>query len=85
MIGMYDKLIELNGKVDDMFYVGDAAGRKNDHSYADINFAYNIGIKFYTEIEFFLGKKSKVKHYCPKQEDNTNKIKTKISVISIIY
>ena len=41
MIGMYDKLIELNGKVDDMFYVGDAAGRKNDHSYADINFAYS--------------------------------------------
>ena len=74
MIGMYDKFIELNGKVDKMFYVGDAAGRINDHSYADINFAYNAGIKFYTETEYFLGKKEKVKPLCPKQEFKVNQI-----------
>ncbi len=54
MIGMYEKFIKLNCEYEDMFYVGDAAGRKGDHSYADINFAYNAGLKFYTENEFFL-------------------------------
>ena len=35
------------------FYVGDAAGRKNDFSDSDLKFAENIGIKFYTPEEFF--------------------------------
>ena len=74
MIGMYDKFIELNGKVNKMFYVGDASGRDNDHSYSDINFAYNAGITFYTETEYFLGKKDNVKHYCPTYNGNTNNI-----------
>lgn len=35
------------------FYVGDAAGRKNDFSNSDLKFAENVGIKFYTPEEFF--------------------------------
>lgn len=36
------------------FYVGDAAGRPNDHSDSDKKFAENIGIQFFTPEEFFL-------------------------------
>ncbi|CAH9147608.1 unnamed protein product [Cuscuta epithymum] len=39
--------------MDKSFYVGDAAGRKNDHSSADIEFAKAIGLKFYVPEEFF--------------------------------
>jgi bifunctional polynucleotide phosphatase/kinase len=74
MIGLYDKFIELNGKTKEMFYVGDAAGRNNDHSHSDINFAYNAGIKFYTENEFFLGVEDNVKPHCPELPKKTNKI-----------
>lgn len=35
------------------FFVGDAAGRKKDHSASDKEFAANCGLKFYTEDEFF--------------------------------
>ncbi|KAH9779003.1 polynucleotide 3'-phosphatase ZDP [Citrus sinensis] len=35
------------------FYVGDAAGRKNDHSDADIQFAKAVGLKFYVPEEYF--------------------------------
>ncbi|XAR56464.1 3'(2'),5'-bisphosphate nucleotidase [Bertholletia excelsa] len=35
------------------FYVGDAAGRDDDHSDADIKFAEAIGLKFYLPEEFF--------------------------------
>ena len=40
------------------FYVGDAAGRVNDHSDADKMFAQNCGLIYYTESEYFLGQKS---------------------------
>ncbi|KAK9147352.1 hypothetical protein Scep_006109 [Stephania cephalantha] len=39
--------------MDQSFYVGDAAGRHNDHSDADIKFAQAIGLKFYVPEEFF--------------------------------
>ncbi|XP_026379968.1 polynucleotide 3'-phosphatase ZDP isoform X1 [Papaver somniferum] len=39
--------------MDQSFYVGDAAGRKNDHSDADIKFAEAIGLKFYLPEDFF--------------------------------
>ncbi|XP_076934548.1 polynucleotide 3'-phosphatase ZDP-like [Bidens hawaiensis] len=35
------------------FYVGDAAGRKDDHSDADKKFAEKIGLKFYLPEEYF--------------------------------
>jgi bifunctional polynucleotide phosphatase/kinase len=35
------------------FFVGDAAGRKKDHSDSDKKFAENCGVTFYTEDEFF--------------------------------
>ncbi|KAK7405330.1 hypothetical protein VNO78_06561 [Psophocarpus tetragonolobus] len=39
--------------MDQSFYVGDAAGRKSDHSDADIKFAEAIGLKFYVPEEYF--------------------------------
>ncbi|KAF8024215.1 hypothetical protein BT93_F1421 [Corymbia citriodora subsp. variegata] len=39
--------------MDKSFYVGDAAGRINDHSDADIKFAQAIGLKFYLPEEYF--------------------------------
>ncbi len=41
--------------LEDVFYVGDAAGRLEDHSDCDIVFAKNLGIKFYIP-EVFVGK-----------------------------
>lgn len=40
--------------MDQSFYVGDAAGRLQDHSDADIKFAQAIGLKFYVPEEYFL-------------------------------
>ncbi|PAN28633.1 hypothetical protein PAHAL_5G167800 [Panicum hallii] len=39
--------------MDKSFYVGDAAGRENDHSDADIKFAEAIGLKFHVPEEYF--------------------------------
>ncbi|KAI7739198.1 hypothetical protein M8C21_016173 [Ambrosia artemisiifolia] len=39
--------------MDRSFYVGDAAGRKDDHSDADKKFAEKIGLKFYLPEEYF--------------------------------
>ncbi|XP_019154130.1 PREDICTED: polynucleotide 3'-phosphatase ZDP isoform X4 [Ipomoea nil] len=57
-IGMWNLLknhfnSELPVDMDKSFYVGDAAGRKNDHSDADIKFAEAIGLKFYLPEDFF--------------------------------
>lgn len=39
------------------FFCGDGAGRKSDHTDADIKFAHNIGIKFFVPETIFLGEK----------------------------
>ncbi|KAI3457371.1 hypothetical protein Pfo_014034 [Paulownia fortunei] len=41
--------------MDQSFYVGDAAGRPDDHSDADKKFAQAIGVKFYVPEEYFMG------------------------------
>lgn len=56
--GMFELLrkeISPQAKIDmeRSFYVGDAAGRPNDHSRADIDFAKNAKLKFYTPEEYF--------------------------------
>ncbi|XP_076242930.1 polynucleotide kinase 3'-phosphatase [Calliopsis andreniformis] len=68
-IGMWQKLEENNDSIpidkDSSFYVGDAAGRqknwtpgkKKDHSSVDRLLALNLGLKFYTPEEHFLGHK----------------------------
>ena len=56
MLGMFDKFMEDNGPVTDIFYVGDAAGRKGDFSFSDAQFAFNCSIPFYTPEQFFLHK-----------------------------
>lgn len=67
--GMWDYLCEkandgIEVKKEDCLYVGDAAGRpanwapdrkKKDFSCSDRLFAVNVGIKFYTPEEYFLG------------------------------
>lgn len=63
---MWDLFIELNGKVDlkKSFYCGDAAGRKDgkkkDFSDSDLKFALNVGVKFLTPQNLFLGDKKTV-------------------------
>ncbi|KAG6793776.1 hypothetical protein NC652_004018 [Populus alba x Populus x berolinensis] len=39
--------------MDQSFYVGDAAGRPNDHSDADLKFAKVIGLKFHVPEDYF--------------------------------
>lgn len=57
-IGMWDYFVQhLNAGVQpdkaSSFFVGDAAGRKKDHGDGDKGFAKNVGITFYTEVDFF--------------------------------
>lgn len=59
--GMWDELVGANGfnikesvDLDSSIFVGDAAGRKEDHSAVDRDFATNAGISFLTPEEAFL-------------------------------
>jgi bifunctional polynucleotide phosphatase/kinase len=55
LIGLWELLSEYikDINLNDSFYVGDAAGRKNDFSNSDLNFAHNLGIKFLIPEEFY--------------------------------
>jgi len=55
LTGMWEllnNLLENKIHKENSFYVGDAAGRKNDHSDSDLYFAHNIGIKFIVADDF---------------------------------
>lgn len=75
---MFTEFYKLNGKIQDVFYVGDAAGRPKDFSDSDINFAHNISLetglnlKFYTPEQFFTNKKETVNAVCPKFNEPCN-------------
>jgi len=58
--GMFDLFAKGVPEIDfnTSFYVGDAAGRPQDHSSDDINFAKNVGITFITPEEYFVEKNS---------------------------
>ena len=52
--GMWDFYTEnRNVDYEESFYIGDAAGRKNDFSDSDLKFAENIGIDFFTPEQYF--------------------------------
>ncbi|KAB0790081.1 hypothetical protein PPYR_15599 [Photinus pyralis] len=73
-----EKNDQISVDLSESFYVGDAAGREKDwapkkakdHSLADRLFALNVGLKFYTPEEFFLGSRP-VKHLSPKFDPKT--------------
>lgn len=62
---MFDKFIEHNGAITDIFYVGDAAGRQGDFSASDLQFAHNCGMTFYTPEQFFLDDKDNSAGHMP--------------------
>ena len=43
--------------ISESYFVGDAAGRKGDFSDTDAVFASKLGLKFFTESEFFSSQK----------------------------
>lgn len=47
------------------FYVGDAAGRRIDHSACDIDWAKNVGIHFYTPEQFFWEEEDRIRQPQP--------------------
>ena len=71
---LYDEFLIMNGVPDEIFYVGNNAGRKNNENTYDINFAYNCNIKFLTETQFFLGKLENVSVKIPKYNSKVNSI-----------
>jgi bifunctional polynucleotide phosphatase/kinase len=52
-IGMWQAMLKMLSPIESSFFVGNAAGRPQDRSSADINFAGNTGIPFYTPEQIF--------------------------------
>ena len=68
-VGMWRLLTEGNEDVEDVeidmsksFYVGDAAGRPKDFSDSDLKFAFNLGLKFFTDVRLLQEKLAKPVH-----------------------
>jgi bifunctional polynucleotide phosphatase/kinase len=69
--GAWDYLCTRHGQQPDnarSFFVGDAAGRKKDHSDSDLLFAQNVGVRFFTEDDFFVGRQRLESEPPPPQE-----------------
>ncbi|QVM08813.1 hypothetical protein D8B26_003488 [Coccidioides posadasii str. Silveira] len=84
MLDDYDLDVEGVLDLEGSIFVGDAAGRPADHSCVDRNFASNIGLKFYTPEEFFLGKPQEgVEAFNPKNFilDGTSRCKYRCPVV----
>lgn len=71
--GIVDAYVEAGGRREDIevtpggqvqdevsYFVGDAAGRPQDHNDTDRKWATNVGIPFYTPEEFFDGKEVRI-------------------------
>ncbi|OLL26810.1 Bifunctional polynucleotide phosphatase/kinase [Neolecta irregularis DAH-3] len=77
-IGMWEScLADIGRPVDKSgsYFVGDAAGRPQDHSCVDRKMAMNIGIKFFTPDEFFLGQTAQpysLGEFCPSKHSPLN-------------
>jgi len=79
--GMFELFLKLNDlqitDIREVFYCGDAAGRKDDFACSDYAFSYNLSLKyksknnfkFYLPEELFL---SKTINYTPSCKDNSN-------------
>jgi len=50
---MQKRLAPLSVDKENSFFVGDAAGRRGDHSDSDKKFAANLGIPFFTDDDYF--------------------------------
>jgi len=70
--GMRDIIADYVKISHNAVYVGDAAGRNNDHSAVDINFAENCNFNFQTPEEFFLNELADLNYnqgFVPKNYD----------------
>ena len=80
--GMFDIFLKINDlKISDLkeiFYCGDAAGRRNDFAFSDYAFAHNLSLRyynkpnkipFYVPEELFMNEKV---NYTPICKDNSN-------------
>ena len=86
---LLDNLLENKIHKDKSFYVGDAAGRKNDHSDSDLYFAHNIGIKFYvpddlTTIYKYTNTYINVKDWISYKKPIINKDSSKLELILLV-
>lgn len=63
MLGFLIEKFNVDFDKKSSFYVGDAAGRKFDHSDCDLKLAMNMGVKFFTPEMFFLDQR---KDYSPR-------------------
>lgn len=80
--GIYDDYISKKGKL--LMYIGDAAGRKGDHSDTDYKLSINLNISFQTPELFFLGKdegKTKISYPVFPEVDNIYKPEKELVIL----
>ena len=83
-LGMFDQFMEDNKSIIDIFYVGDAAGRKGDHSASDAKFAWNAGIEFFTPEAYFLKEPNKYPDIIPLSPPENIKLRLSIPEKTVV-